>query len=220
MILQTPDLAPLPGEEIFADIDELTFPVDPQTFPSSEKQILATLVEKHRPKRIIEVGTHKGGSAYRWAQLAGPECRIYCVDTWLEAADAVLATKKTYAMSYKNGHPVTYWQFLKNMKHFGVHKQITPIINTSSEGAIILKAHGITAPLIYIDGTHTYRGCYNDLCDYWELLEPGGSMLVDDLTIYPEVWIACLRFLAERDLWKYFDTPEQKMFGLFTKPSA
>ena len=218
--MTNPPIAPLPGPEIFADIDELNFPFDPQTFPSSEAKIFETLVAKHQPKTIIEVGTHKGGSAYRWAKLAGPDCRVYCVDTWLEAADAVLSTTKNYAMSYKNGHPVTYWQFLKNIRHFGMEKQITPIINTSSEGAIILAAHKISAPLIYIDGSHTYRAAYYDICDYWKLLEPGGSMLVDDLVLYPDVYAAVLRFVAENNLWNNFEPVENKMFALLSKPSA
>lgn len=216
----TPAIAPLLTSSIYEDpaIDELPF--DGQTFPSSQKEIFEKLVKKHQPKTIIEVGTHKGGSAMRWAKLAGPECRVYCVDTWLEAADAVLCANKTYTVYYRNGHPVTYWQFLKNMKEMGVHKQITPIINTSSEGAIILAAHKVTAPLIYIDGSHTYRACYHDICDYWKLLEPGGSMLIDDLVLYPDVYAAVMHFCAENKLFDNFEPVEDKMFALLSKPSA
>lgn len=212
-------ITPLPGPEIYDQIDGMHLPFDCQTFPSTESKVLDGLVAKHQPKVIIEVGSHKGGSASRWAKLAGSECRVYCVDTWLESAESVLNANKGYAVVYMNGHPMTYWQFLTNMKALGLQQQVTPIINTSTEGAIILKAHGIKAPLIFIDGSHTYHAAYWDIHDYWDLLEPGGSMLVDDLSVFPDVYAAFLRFIAERDLWLHFSLLEEKTFGLLSKPS-
>lgn len=212
------EITPLPTSAIYDNIEVLGLAFDGQTFPSSEAKIFDALVAKHSPTSIIEVGTHKGGSAYRWAKLAGPACRIYCVDTWLEAADAVLSTKKTYGILYQNHHPLTYWQFLANMKTLGVHEQITPILNTSSEGAIILKAHGVKAQIIYIDGSHTGRQAYYDMHDYWPMLESGGSMLVDDLTLYPMVYGAVLRFVDENNLWLNWEPVEDRMFALIAKP--
>ena len=214
-----PSITPLPGIEIYDKIEVLGLAPDYQTFPSSEKAIFDQLVAKHAPKTIIEVGTHKGGSAVRWARAAGKECRIYCVDTWLESAQAILCPSRSYPLLHQNGHPMTYWQFLNNMKTLRLHEQITPILNTSSEGAIILAAHRIAAPIIFIDGSHTFRTSYDDISDYWKLLEPGGSMLIDDMTLYPYVYAAIMRFVAENELWRNFEPAEDKMFGLLTKPS-
>lgn len=212
------DLAPLPGPEIYEGLDHVEY--DGQGFPSSFSTIFATLVAKHRPKTIIEVGSWKGVSARMWLTAAGPDCRLYCVDTWLTAADAVVlrSDKKDYKEIRQNGHIMTYWTFLKNIKTWGLEKQVTPIVNTSSIGSDVLKTHGITAPIIYIDGDHSYRQCFADLNDYWDLLEPGGSMLVDDFRGYPGVYSACLRFIEERQLWRNHSTPDNCMFCLLEKP--
>ena len=211
-------LAPLPTNAVFDGIEKMNLPFDGQTFPSSGKSVFEKLVLKHKPKTIIEVGTHKGGSAVRWAQLSDRDCKIYCVDTWLEAADAVLCANKTYVVSYNQGHPLTYWQFLNNMKTMGLHEKIIPIVNTSTEAAIILKAHKVTAQIIYIDGSHSFRQAYYDMHDYWPMLESGGAMLVDDLVLYPDVCAATYRFAAENELWQNWEPVEDRTFALFTKP--
>lgn len=213
-------LAPLPDASVYDGIEALGLDPDFQGFPSSLATIFDTLVAKHRPQTIIEVGSHKGGSASRWAAAGGAACRVYCVDTWLEAAEAWLVdpSKKTYSIKKLHGYPQTYFQFLTNMKRLGLHERIVPIPNTSSEGAIILKAHKIRAPIIYIDGSHTYQACYQDLVDYWDLLESGGSMLIDDLILYPDVYAALLAFCAERGIIDCFEPVEARMFGLITKP--
>jgi hypothetical protein len=43
-------------------------------------------------------------------------------------------------------------------------------------------------------------------------------MLVDDLTTYPDVYAAMLRFVAEQGLWGSFESLDNNTFGLLTKP--
>lgn len=191
---------------------------DFQAFPSSLSFIFKELVEKHQPKRIIEVGSWKGGSIIQWATHAGPDCIIYSVDTWLEAASGVLSRDKGYKVPMRNGHPMTYWTFLNNLQKAGVARQVIPIINTSTIGAQVLETHKITAPLIYIDGDHCYEQAHRDLVNYWELLEPGGSMLVDDLTVFPSVYAAVIQFTQEKRLWKSHRFVDNNTFALFEKP--
>lgn len=210
-------MPPLVDPSIYDGVD---LPYDGQTWPSSSSPIFAELVQKHQPKVIIEVGSWKGVSARKWAELAGPDCRIYCVDTWLTAADPMLTRPedKDYAEPHQNGHCMVYWTFLSNIKKWGFHQQVTPIINTSSIGAEVLAAHRITSPLIYIDGDHSYRQCYADLCAYWPLLESGGSMLVDDFKGYTGVYAACIRFIEENQLWKSHRDVDNAALCLLQKP--
>ncbi len=214
----TRKLAPLPDASIYDGIEKLNIEYDPQSWPSAQSDIFEKLCQKHAPKTIVEIGSHKGVSARKWAQFGGPDCKVYCVDTWLQAADAYLNPCNDWKMTYDHGHPMTFWSFLNNIKKSGAAPQVVPIVNSSAEGAIILKAHGIVAQIIYVDGTHTYRGAYEDISDYWPLLESGGALLVDDLTLYPAVFAACLRFQAENDLWKAFSVVDDGVFGLFIKP--
>jgi len=125
---------------------------------------------------------------------------------------------KLYTVIRQNGHPMTYWQFLVNMKSRGLQERVVPIVNTSAEGAILLKAAEVVADIIYIDASHTFRAAYQDICDYWPLLRKGGVMLVDDLTTYPDVYAAMLRFVAEQGLWGSFESLDNNTFGLLTKP--
>lgn len=193
-------------------------PEDFQSFPSSQSPIFKELCDRHQPKRIIEVGSWKGGSVAQWATHAGPECKIYCVDTWLEAADTYIKKLRGYRVPMQNGHPMTYWTFLSNVRRWGFQKQVFPLVNTSTIGAQILGYHGVKAPIVYIDGDHAYRQAYNDLVDYWPLVEAGGSMLVDDLVTFPGVYAACLRFIEENQLWKNHRFVDNNSFALFEKP--
>jgi hypothetical protein len=213
-------LSPLPGEEIFEGIEAMNLVFDAQTFPSGMTPVFSDLVKRYAPKTIIEVGSWKGVSAKRWLDAAGPACKLYCVDTWLTAADAYLKPKdeKDYAEPNQNGHCMVYWTFLNNLRVWGLTKQVVPIVNTSSVGSDVLKAHGVWADIIYIDGDHSYRAAYQDLCDYWDLLRPGGGMLVDDYKLYPGVYAACIRFIEEKQLWRNHQALYDSMFCLLEKP--
>ena len=208
----------LPDASVYERVEELGLPFDGQTFPSALSPVFDQLVSKVGAKVVIEVGSHKGGSAVRWAEAMGLEGTLYCVDTWLESAEAILNNAKLYTVIRQNGHPMTYWQFLVNMKSRGLQERVVPIVNTSAEGAILLKAAEVVADIIYIDASHTFRAAYQDICDYWPLLRKGGVMLVDDLTTYPDVYAAMLRFVAEQGLWGSFESLDNKTFGLLTKP--
>ena len=208
----------LPDASVYEHVEKLGLAFDGQTFPSALSPIFDQLVSKLGAKVIIEVGSHKGGSAVRWADAMGVEGKLYCVDTWLESAEAVLNNANKYAMVRQNGHPMTYWQFLVNMKSRGLQGRVVPIVNTSAEGAILLGAAEVVADIIYVDASHTFRAAYQDICDYWPLLRKGGVMLVDDLTTYPDVYAAMLRFVAEQGLWSSFESADNNTFGLLTKP--
>jgi len=208
----------LPDASVYDRVEDLKLPFDGQTFPSALSPVFDDLVGKLKAKVVIEVGSHKGGSAVRWAGAMGAEGKLYCVDTWLESAEAVLNNSQTYTILRQNGHPMTYWQFLTNMKSRGLQDRVVPIVNTSAEGAILLGAAEVVADIIYVDASHTFRAAYQDICDYWPLLRKGGVMLVDDLTTYPDVYAAMLRFVSEQGLWSSFEAVDNNTFGLLTKP--
>ncbi len=208
----------LPDASVYEHVEKLGLAFDGQTFPSALSPVFDQLVSKLGAKVVIEVGSHKGGSAVRWAEAMGADGKLYCVDTWLESAEAILNNSKTYTILRQNGHPMTYWQFLTNMKSRGLQDRVVPIVNTSAEGAILLSAAEVVADIIYVDASHTFRAAYQDICDYWPLLRKGGVMLVDDLTIYPDVYAAMLRFVSEQGLWSSFEAVDNNTFGLLTKP--
>jgi cephalosporin hydroxylase len=72
------------GKDIYEGFDHLQFPFDPAGW-GCESPAFETLIERVRPKLIIEVGTWKGGSAIRMADLLKEksltETPILCIDT-------------------------------------------------------------------------------------------------------------------------------------------
>jgi predicted O-methyltransferase YrrM len=57
---------------------------------------------------------------------------------------------------------------------------IGPVPCTSGIAARVLKAQGVTADLIYIDGSHHHDDVVCDLRDYRPLLRRGGVLFGDD----------------------------------------
>lgn len=169
---------------------------------NSDHEIFYTLVAEVQPKTIIEVGTWKGRSAMHFAKATEALLtNIFCVDTWLGGVDHVLSSlpQDNRALDMF-GSPRLYHQFLRNFSGTPHAERIFPIQNTSLNGARILKRYGVSAELIYIDGSHEYEDVYADLCAYELLLAPKGRMFGDDFRTFPGVFASVLRFAHERRL--------------------
>lgn len=163
----------------------------------STDPIFARLIEEVKPKRIIEVGSWKGASAIHMAGLTKPlgTC-IYCVDTWLGGVDHMLSYSPIDHIPKKEGYPQLYYQFLHNVRESGHADRIFPIPNSSPNGARYLKAKGIKADLIYIDGSHEAMDVMADIVLYRECLEEGGIMFGDDFA-FPGVAQAVTQWLTQ-----------------------
>ena len=188
------------GQNIYEGLELL--PEDLQGWNSNDKIFADLVFEGLQDKTIIEVGTWKGASAIRMASQArtlAMKTKIYCIDTWLGAAEfwtGELARTPERNLLLKNGYPQIYYQFLSNVVHNGLQDYIIPIPVPSSIGVKILKAQGVKADLIYIDGSHEYDDVYADLNSYSELLNPGGVMFGDDYYSFADVGRAVNDFVA------------------------
>ena len=124
---------------------------------------LADLTSQFKPKSILEVGVRLGYSAI--AFLSGSQAERYTgIDSgydflnWKEWAEDNLEYYKS-----KTGHIV-------NIKLFN--------INTQTEKIDFLNNQ--TFDFIFIDACHSEEGCYQDICNFWQFLNIGGVMVVDD----------------------------------------
>lgn len=167
----------------------------------SEDKFFGKIIALAEPNVIVEVGTWKGASALHMAKLTDDELthsRIYCVDTWLGGVDHMAHEEEPpNGLMRFHGYPQLFFQFLHNVKESGFADRIFPIVNSSLNGAKYLQLQNISADLIYVDGDHTYDGCYNDIVAFWNLLNPGGYMFGDDFS-FPSVQHAVSRFAYER----------------------
>lgn len=163
------------------------------------------ILNYRKPSLIIEVGTWKGMSAMHMAdigkELGIPDLEICCVDTWL-GSPGVWTKKNEVAdiLKMKDGWPMLYFTFMKNVVERGHHDVITPMPMPSDMGYFVLKQRKVKADMIYIDAGHEYESCKRDLNLYIDLLDDDGIMLGDDYETFPGVTEAAHEFADERGM--------------------
>lgn len=192
------------GIDPYTDLDVSDVPSD-LTGWGSTHAIFATAIAHYRPRRIIEVGSWKGGSAIHMAQTMralGIDGEIVCVDTWLGAPIAWTTEPDLKAsLRLKNGYPQLYRTFLRNVVDAGVEDIVTPLPASSDGGYAILKHLGVTADVVYVDADHDYAPVLRDLTNYMELVTPEGLLVGDDFGCFPGVTRAAKEFADSADLF-------------------
>lgn len=177
----------------YAEVQDLRAVLKPEAvgWANSHSPNLAELV--FGAKTVIEVGSFTGASVI-WMAQHNTEANFFCVDTFLGSPEI----KDDGRTPRSHGRPMYLERFLFNTYCAGVAERITPVINTSTQSARLLREAGILADLIYIDAGHDYLECYNDLVAYNVLLKRPGVMLVDDFhDNWPGVVAAVYRFCLE-----------------------
>ena len=171
----------------------------------SDSAAFGELVAAIKPRRIIEVGTWKGGSALTLAEALekqGLDAEIICVDTWLGALEMWTDQEdagRFGSLALKHGYPTLYYQFLANVCRAGQQSRITPFPIPSVTAAQWFSLRDVRADLIYIDGSHEEEDVYQDLVSYWDLVRPGGVLFGDDWS-WDGVRLAVERFARENSL--------------------
>lgn len=162
-------------------------------------------IEAVKPAVIIEVGTWKGGSAIRMADICkslGLKTTILCIDTWLGSLEFWHKDSdpgRYNMLNSKFGYPQVYYQFMANVIKSGHQDVIVPLPMTSLIGARLLAMRSVRADLIYIDASHDYPDVRDDLNAYATLLQPHGIMFGDDYCDWwPGVVQAVQEFAAQK----------------------
>lgn len=145
----------------------------------SDNPIFAELIDKVKPKTIIEVGCWKGRATVNMAKLCkarGLDTKMHCVDTWLGAVEFYTMLTPDRDLMKKHGYPQVYYQFISNLVHEGVEDMVEPLPLPSDLAWRLLPK----ADLIYIDASHEYEDVKRDIEHYRALLNPGGVIFGDD----------------------------------------
>lgn len=149
----------------------------------SEHEWFRSSIEELHPTTVIEVGSFLGASAIHMAsilhELQLDSCLI-CIDTWLGDRQLWLRPEHRATLNFSHGRPEIYDTFLANVIDAQLQDYILPVSMPSSSAARYMKKLGVSADLIYIDGSHDDWDAYNDIQLYWGLLNAGGIMLIDD----------------------------------------
>lgn len=147
---------------------------------------LARIMERARPRFMVEVGSWKGASAIQHAkQMRGMHgsdtcIMLLCVDTWLGTTVAwespdMENPKWGNTLYLRNGYPSVYYQFLYNVVHERVEDIVVPLPLPGVMGAIFLERKRATPDAIYIDGCHDEICVRQDLESWFPLLNAKGA---------------------------------------------
>ena len=133
---------------------------------------IAAKLPKHA--KIIEIGSFMGLSSLLIA--SGLYCsgnitsKLYCVDTW-EGSEEHQGLNIV-----KSGG--LYDIFLKNINESGLATLIRPLRMTSSEASRLFEDEYFD--FVFIDGDHSFEGCYEDLTAWYPKVKRDGILLGHD----------------------------------------
>lgn len=173
------------GGNIYEGFSYANYPCDIAGW-RGDSAAFGELIAGVRPVLTIEVGSWKGASAITMAEVlkaGGLDGKILCIDTWLGALEFRMDQsdpERFKALDCRHGYPQVYFQFLANVCRSGHQDRIVPFPIDSATAALWLLSHGVSADLIYIDGSHEEEAVYQDLLDYSAVLRPGGILFGDD----------------------------------------
>jgi len=162
----------------------------------SQSPLFAEVIDKLKPREIVEVGTWKGASAIHMARLAQahqPDAVVLCIDTWLGSMEHWDFDDVRRDLDREHGFPRVYHHFLANVVKSGLTNHVFGLPLSSLTAAQLLLKRGVQADLIYIDAGHAEREVFMDIDAFWPVLRPGGIMIGDDFS-WPEVQRAVHRF--------------------------
>jgi hypothetical protein len=145
------------------------------------QHIFETVTALVKPELIVEVGSWKGDSAIRMAELTPDTTQIICIDTWLGGVEAWRRDCDYYPhLRIKHGRPQVYDTFMCNVIAAGFQHRITPVSQTSRDAIQLLHHFALFPNIVYIDGSHNYEEVFHDLCEYWNIVEYDGVLFGDD----------------------------------------
>jgi cephalosporin hydroxylase len=124
-----------------------------------ELAVLALVVSKLKPQRVLEIGTHKGGTLWLWSQLA--------------TDDAMIVTVDLDHTTYEQGH------LARNGQHILFVEGDSLLSDTQLRVERMFGREPVD--LLFIDGAHTYHAVMTDWQAYRPLVRDGGMIVFHDI---------------------------------------
>lgn len=148
--------------------------IEPRQNPVEIEGLYAAVCEL-RPRRVLEIGTAKGGSLYLWTQAALEDATLVSVD--LPAGD------------FGGAYPTCRIPFYNAFARSGQRMHL--LLADSHDPATRAKVQGLFAQqpidFAFIDGDHTYEGVKADFLQYGPLVRPGGLIAFHDILPRPDM---------------------------------
>lgn len=154
--------------------------------------VMAWLIERFGLERSLDIGVYRGRSLFPQAvahKLAGRGV-AYGVDPWsaveADESDHAVLREEIKAFVANTDFEQLYRDVTRRVGEFGVSEHTRIVRTTSAEAARQFAADGVTFGLIHIDGNHDTEPVLRDVRAYLPLLQPGGFLVMDDVS-WPSV---------------------------------
>jgi predicted O-methyltransferase YrrM len=121
------------------------------------------------PRRILEIGTARGGTLYLWAQAATDDAIIVSVD--LPGGE--------FGGAYPACRVPFYESFARENQTLHLVRRDSHEDKTVQEVQALFQSD--TVDFVFIDGDHTYEGVKSDFALYSPLVRPGGVIAFHDI---------------------------------------
>ena len=135
---------------------------------------LVGMVARLRPRVVVEIGTHRGGSLYCWTRVADPEALIVSID---------LPTP-VEGLGQQRGDEIRFQGFLQPRQRLEQIHADSHSLDTVAELRRILGPRPID--FLWIDGDHTEAGVRADWENYAPLVRSGGFAALHDIQFNPD----------------------------------
>jgi cephalosporin hydroxylase len=143
---------------------------------SEEIRWLFELVRAERPRVVLEIGLHFGGTFFLWSRAAAPDAHLLAIDT-------------------KPVGRLGVWSpFSLVRRAFAVGSQrVTLLMDSDSHSESTLRRvmallGGRSVDFLFIDGDHSCDGVWQDFNMYSPLVAPGGLIAFHDVSPNPAEW--------------------------------
>lgn len=185
--------------------------------------LLDRIVELHRPRRILEIGTGRGLGAFCLA-AAG---RTHGVEVEVTTADIIPLTQpQDYALEVQGKHEhrkVSCDEIWSQHLDAELRKRITPLTGPTTRTLPRMLKAGRQFDFVFIDAGHDIFSVAHDLTYAAALLAPGGAVLMDDFAPLEEFGLGtCIAVSHARRMFSEIEVfpSEGLVFGGAVIPEA
>lgn len=131
----------------------------------------------HEPLRVLEIGSFEGRSALFFLQFL-PSCQLTCIDTFEGSVE-----HRTPGSRHHTDMSEVEARFDANTRPFA--DRLEKLKAFSIEALSDLQRAARRFDIVYVDGDHHAASAFTDAQQSWDLLAPGGIMILDDYLWQP-----------------------------------